>query len=657
MIANGTISQGAQEKIWHKFRTQKIKFVALDDLTRLTAKYIPDFGVDVDLYDAEYLHQQREFCLARDEKYSLMPDGFDETIEQDIIKLEKDFSSRRQVVDIYSEIESRRLVSIEAQMGGGKSRLLSRVVQHYATLDVYKEKKILPIFESGKDFLRGPSSLSDLISKAVETARLREDEERRYLIVLDGLDEARLSSGEVVERLSKCLQELSELDNCKLLIASREVPEELTNLSREFQNGRYEIEPLRLKGMVQFIERICNLADKSTTLISDLKNSDLFKVLPRTPIAAIILARLFAEGGEELPMNLTELYAKYMELSLGRWDMDKGLQTQKQYDVLEVLVSNLAVYMMENELLNLSEDEAKQMFREYLRERNLELDSEQLFESLVSRSDVIVKDDFTRTISFKHRSFAEYFCARHHLRSRSAVVDGRVFSPYWANTYFFHIGMLRDCEALLTEIMKIPIEHEAMRMARLMHMGNFLLAAYQTPYSVVERAIRELFSDAAHYYYDIAERREESVFAILPRMHVLAFFAHMMRSNYGFSFFSTAVISALEDISLSKDRDGESMYAIFFLDSIRFYLKEDALYEDLIDQYGGELPLDLQLAIGYESKRVDYNSPVIKKLQRRVKKHARTSRSFRAQIDTLHEKSIDGSIDHDAMSQYRKRKK
>jgi hypothetical protein len=44
-----------------------------------------------------------------------------------------------------------------------------------------------------------------------------------------------------------------------------------------------------------------------------------------------VLAKLINENPKELPSNMTELYAQYTEISLGRWEIDKGLQTLKEY--------------------------------------------------------------------------------------------------------------------------------------------------------------------------------------------------------------------------------------------------------------------------------------------------------------------------------------
>lgn len=176
-----------------------------------------------------------------------------------------------------------------------------------------------------------------------------------------------------------------------------------------YRNNSYRIKPLKVTGIIKFIEEFCQNLDSKYQILEDLKRSDLFKVLPKTPIAAIILARLISEGNQDLPSNLTELYSKFCEISLGRWDIDKGLKTQKQFDALDALVIKISEYMYENSLEYMSKSEGKQIFHDYLSQRNLDINSNLLFTELIERSGIISYNKNNDTIYFKHRSFLEFF--------------------------------------------------------------------------------------------------------------------------------------------------------------------------------------------------------------------------------------------------------
>jgi len=134
----------------------------------------------------------------------------------------------------------------------------------------------------------------------------------------------------------------------------------------DYHIARYHLHPLSLNKTIEFLKVLCTELNIKSRIIEDLKKSPLFKNLPQSPIAAILLAKLINENSKELPSNMTELYDKYVELILGRWDIDKGLQSQKEYQALDNILPEIARYMLENELNIISISDAKQIFIEYL---------------------------------------------------------------------------------------------------------------------------------------------------------------------------------------------------------------------------------------------------------------------------------------------------
>jgi predicted NACHT family NTPase len=82
---------------------------------------------------------------------------------------------------------------------------------------------------------------------------------------------------------------------------------------------------------IEFVKKLCANLNIASRIIEDLKKSQLFREMPRSPIAAILLAKLINENPKDIPSSLTELYSQYTELILGRWEIDKGLETQKEY--------------------------------------------------------------------------------------------------------------------------------------------------------------------------------------------------------------------------------------------------------------------------------------------------------------------------------------
>ncbi|HAL1226140.1 TPA: hypothetical protein H5Q19_005031, partial [Escherichia coli] len=102
---------------------------------------------------------------------------------------------------------------------------------------------------------------------------------------------------------------------------------------------------------------------------------------------------------------MTELYSKYSEIVLGRWDTSKGLLSQTEYDVISNILVEIAMFMMDNSLNCISISEVQDMFLNYLAKRNLNVDEDKLFKRLIYRSEVTTVNVRTNTFSFLHRSF------------------------------------------------------------------------------------------------------------------------------------------------------------------------------------------------------------------------------------------------------------
>ncbi|RFQ09426.1 hypothetical protein D0N87_34485, partial [Pseudomonas sp. ATCC 13867] len=82
------------------------------------------------------------------------------------------------------------------------------------------------------------------------------------------------------------------------------------------------------------------------------------------------------------------------------------------------------------------------------------------------------------TISFKHRTFAEYFSAKKLVRENSAVIDEKVFDSYWCTVYFFFVGLKRDCPELIDAIVAVESKDERQKIIRVFQMSQYLLAGH-----------------------------------------------------------------------------------------------------------------------------------------------------------------------------------
>lgn len=531
---------------------------------------------------------------------------------------------------------------IESGMGGGKSKLVRRLIDHYTSPENYLSTKLFPIALTYKEFTDDYDGDIDKVIKSRVSQSIEKElsEDTMFLLFIDGVDEKNLPLDEQLTTLKDFSAQINSRPNVKVVITSRylkalDEPSELQN-----QIERYEIRPLSLNKTIEFITAICKQINITDRLIEDLKKSVLLRELPRTPLAAILLAKTINENSKDLPSNIPELYSKCVELMLGRWEIDKGLESQKEYEALDSVLQNLAKYLLDNEVPYVSIAEAKSFFEDYLKTRNLELEVDHLFNLLVERTEFMLIDFERQRLAFKHRSFTEFFYAKRCIKAHDMHVDARAFQLYWVNVFYFYLGLLKDAPGPLRELIDLQPTSEGERWLRVINMANFFMAAYLTPYEVIEDGLRRVMEDAAQLYVDVVSGKSESPLSRLPRMHFLYLFQFLMRYSYSFSFFTPALEHAalsIDEGSLDKDLKA---YALFFINVAHIDTGAGDSFDFLLKGHGSDLPLDLSLAYKHESENLKERSTLMRKQDKRIKRVIKQNRALDKAINELYKNPI-----------------
>ena len=526
VLATETISQNAQEKIHEKYSLRKVSFIEGARLEKLIDSHFPSFWIDISLEVGDYLSTLRTKTQHLDASISLLPiaeKGF--YIEQDIYEVQKPTYKRvahkqkpPQKVDIHKEIERHKVILLEGGMGLGKSKLLRQLVDHYTIPQTYIESKLIPVHASFKELIDDfGNDITKLIIARVGMKLTKELPDAKYLLLIDGVDEKNIPPDEQAKLLADLIVSIESSPNTQAIITSRHVKalDQPSLLSPT--TSKYEISTLSVTKTIEFLRTLCSKLNLTNKIIEDLKKSPIFKDLPRSPIAAILLAKLLRENSQDLPSNLTELYSKYLELVLGRWEMTKGLQSQKEFQALENIMMDLAKHVIDHELHFISIEDAKEMFRTYLKSRNLSIDPDDLLHKMLDRCEIVMTDFSGNTLFFKHRTFAEFFYAKSLIRDSSLQINERVFQAYWMNTFFFYLGIRKDCPEVLRDIINLTPSKGNERWLKIFNLGNYLMAAYTSPYQVISDGFTQLMLEAAELYKDIASKKLPSPFSSLPR--------------------------------------------------------------------------------------------------------------------------------------------
>jgi len=347
------------------------------------------------------------------------------------------------------------------------------------------------------------------------------------------------------------------------------------------------------------------------------------------------------EHVQDLPSTLPELYRKYFELILGRWDLGKGLQGQKEYEALEAVLMRLAEYIIENQLDSISLDEAHGFFRDYLGERKgLELTVDGIFARASDRCELVFFDRQHGTFQFRHRTFAEFLYAKHRLRSNGFEISSRIFELYWRNSFYFYVGLLGDCPTVLRAAIRLSPEGDLGAWSKFKALPQFLLAAYRTPDTVVREAVEQCLLEFTRLYLGIRNGEIKSAFSVVPELYLLWLFQGYFRSQFGYRFFHDALEEAAVHTGTDVLSQEERAYALFF--AAVAYLESGGKnsFDFLLDKSGLKLPFPLQLAIDYEGRNMKEKSALLKKHERNVRRSLKDNPKLRSVVERLKKKPV-----------------
>ena len=650
VVATSTITRGAQRKIAATHRGSPIEFISGTDLAALVVAHLPHYISDIPISISGYLRTVREHAAEQDSRHDILQvQGNPIYLPQQLDRLtidpyapKKSFHRTHTPVEFLPQLASNRILFIEAGMGGGKSKLLRHYLQSLGRSTAFAQRPILPIAITYKQLLDNHGGrLDDCLHALVPVAaRNSLPPDTRIVFFVDAVDEKDESQSDFFSSLHDLTRQVTDNTQYRLVLTSR--PIRNLEFDKEFSHSvaRYEIRRLSIGEIMRYLDEICKRINLTTRIIDDIRRSPLFAQLPRSPLAAVLLGQILRDDPKDLPATLPELYAKYLELSLGRWDISKGLQSQQEYDVLRAVLMNLATYMLENELTSINATEFRGMIADYLRERNLNVTTDTVFQNAVDRSDILVRSRDQQIIWFKHRTFAEFLAASSYVQQGTVAPSVRAFELYWSNIYYFACGELRDAPQLLAGLAALPPVDEQHRWFKPINMANYVMAAYATPYGVIEDAVARSVHDAAELFCGIVSGDVESRFTNLSRMDLLCLIQLIVRDHYGFEFLRPALekaaLKALENVS-----DEVTPYYMFLLAVASIDAGSGDAFETLIEEYKAkkQLPVDVSLGILHEDKGAARSS-LLKRFARRLRKKVRDSGAFGSNVALLYDRPI-----------------
>lgn len=465
LVASGRINEHGRKQIFDSLKDARLKFLDRDDLISKINDKCPEIWFDIVADVSPYLKAfadlvesysvTRKDLLPSSGGIGLLAGATDSTyVDARLITSVKRIRNVRGKIkeeNDFEEVHGTRLFAHETtrhllivgDAGSGKTTLLIRLAYLLAREGIKSKKNYrVPIYVKAGDLLvtrERPlmdallEAISRLAGKDIVPFTINDLEEGRVALFVDGLDELADATDKqfVIDRL---LQFSAEYPRNFLVLATRPYSsvERLQGI-RHFK--RYRVSPISLKDAEAILSKSGKAVDRATAG-EILRRLDGVHGIELNPLLVTVFALTSSIDKRDLPANITELFSKFTELMLGRWDEKKGLALQYQARVKEHLLSAFCFKLHSERRTIFSNDEFRAFAMTLLSSMNLEADLDAAVSEVVERSGLI--RGAGDALELKHHLLQEYFAGRG--VSDLAFIKSVVNDEWWRNAIVFYFG-------------------------------------------------------------------------------------------------------------------------------------------------------------------------------------------------------------------------
>ena len=323
-----------------------------------------DFDVNIDNFD--------EFELSIKAKSTKFEREREEYLEGNTTKLPVKF-----LPDIKKIIENGRSLFLHGIATSGKTTILKKIGKDFI---LSKPNSIAFYVELNKLNNESNTPLSNYIDELFlkltkHKLNINDYLEENILFLLDGLDEV-----QNVELRRKIINEIKAYDlsdfNIQIILSSRTVDIIKNDIELDSVFDQFELMPLNLGELVKIGEKIITDGKQAESFVALVTKGEIVNAFPKTPLTTILLAILFKEDKidpKDLPRNITELYEKFMDLFLDKWDKERGVSQQYKLKERLFVLKEIAGKMHFNNSIEIEESELLNFLEELKVERPVEI--------------------------------------------------------------------------------------------------------------------------------------------------------------------------------------------------------------------------------------------------------------------------------------------
>ncbi len=179
----------------------------------------------------------------------------------------------------------------------------------------------------------------------------------RVILLIDGFDEVSsdIDRSTILDLIDGFL---ITHPACQVVLASRpyRFVAELPGLKKYEE---FRISPINWKQAEKIVHRVTEAKKVSQTQAREfLRKLEKIHGFELNPLSVTVFAATADYSKQDVPANITELFKKFTELMLGRWDEGKGLRQQYQSPLKDFVLTRLAFHMHSNRMVSIAREDA-----------------------------------------------------------------------------------------------------------------------------------------------------------------------------------------------------------------------------------------------------------------------------------------------------------
>lgn len=465
LCASGKINQRARTHIVSEIHDTNLQFLDSDNLIPLIDEHFPELWLNIDANILPYFRAVKDFvegsirttgpsgqegdtiftgAAADDSFLSLTLYRHYQQIHKRRGKITRDLAFEELDLEKLPARDQKKVLVL-GEAGAGKSTALKRLAYQLVRRGITdKDKYLVPIYLRAPDI--ADNCTTDLLSYCdVSTRELaksktpcftRDDLSKGHVYVLiDGLDE--VPSPEGREKVLSLAEEFSNLyPEVSFYVTSRPNEDIFRHRSlAEFLE--YRISPISWKQAARLYRKVRKQRSLPESESKELlRRVEQIHGIELNPLMVTVFAVTSDFDRKDIPANITELFKKFTEWMLGRWDDGKGLSQQYHAPLKDFILQKIAFRMHASRNTQISESTFRNYCSDLLRERGHTADIEQLLDELLTRSGLL--RNVGDMVEFRHHLIQEFFAGRG-IETEEFILE-HIAEDWWKRAIVFYFG-------------------------------------------------------------------------------------------------------------------------------------------------------------------------------------------------------------------------